>query len=94
MNQNNKNVKYGTPVDASEIFKRKKRLPEYDDCLTKFLESEDKAWEVNLDVLPSKKPRIVLSSLKWRTKKSKFKGIQVIMKKKKIYLKRVEEDEK
>jgi len=37
--------------------------------------------------LPSKNPRTVLSSLKWRTRnKSEFKGIRAFMNKGKIYV--------
>jgi len=44
--------------------------------------------------LPSKKPRVVLSSLKWRVKpNSEFEKIQVFMNKGKVYLQRVDEDE-
>jgi hypothetical protein len=42
-----------------------------------------------MTTLPSQKPRVVLSSLKWRIgNKPEFKGIEAIMKDSRIYLKR------
>ena len=78
--------KYGHPPTPKEIPKPK-RLPQYDKCLREFLASGDDIWIVNMDALPSKNPRTILSSLKWRTKnKSEFKGIRAFMSKGKIYV--------
>ena len=92
MKKLNKNeFKYGVPISPSEAPKSRKRLPEYDDCLREFKKSGHKNWKVNINALPSKDPRVILSSLKWRTKhKEEFKGIQVIMSKNEIYLEREE----
>jgi len=87
-----KKFKYGKPVTPQEMPKPR-RLPQYDECLREFLHSGYDYWEVNIDALPSKDPRVVLSSLKWRVKnKPEFKGIQVIMHKGKIYLKKVKSE--
>ena len=59
--------KYGKPASPVAA-KPKKRLPQYDEALEEFLKSGYNNWEVNLEALPSKKPRVVLSSLKWRIK--------------------------
>jgi len=78
--------KYGKPASPIAV-KPKLRLPQYDEALREFLNSGYNNWEVNMDALPSKKPRVVLSSLKWRIKnKAEFKGIRVFMHKNKIYL--------
>lgn len=85
--------KYGTPVDATQVSSRR-RLPQYDECLREFLQSENKYWKVNSEALPSKNTRVILSSLKWRVKnKTEFKKIQVSMNNKEVYLERVDEDE-
>lgn len=85
-----KPFKYGKPVGPEEMPKPRKRLPQYDECLREFLASGYRYWEVNIDALPSKKPRVVLSSLKWRIKnKPEFRNVRVFMHKNKIYLERV-----
>ena len=66
--------------------------PQYDECLREFIDSGHDYWEVDMASLPSQKPRVVLSSLKWRIEnKAEFKGIQAIMQKNKIYLTRVKQ---
>ena len=93
MNGKKTSFKYGEPVDAAKASKRRKRLPDYDYCLREFLQSGNKFWKVNIEALPSDKPRVVLSSLKWRTKnKPEFKGIKVFMNKKQVYLERVDDN--
>jgi hypothetical protein len=93
MNKNEKKFKYGKPVSPNEMPKPRKRLPQYDESLIEFLESGKDYWEVDLTALPSQKPRVVLSSLKWRiNNKPEFKGIRAVMYKNKIYLER-EKDE-
>jgi len=93
MNNKKEHSKYGTSIDISKVIKRRKRRPEYTECLQDFLESGENAWEVNTDVLPSKKPRVVLSSLNWRIRKfPEFKGVKAFMANGKIYLKRVDEN--
>jgi hypothetical protein len=83
--------KYGKPASPVAV-KPKKRLPQYDEALREFLKSGYDNWEVNVDALPSKKPRVVLSSLKWRVKnKQEFEKIRVFMYKNKIYLERIKE---
>jgi hypothetical protein len=83
--------KYGKPIAPKEMPKARKRLPQYDECLREFLNSESEYWEVNLDALPSKDVMVVLSSLKWRTKNnSEFSGVKVVMNKGKIFLEKVE----
>lgn len=90
MNSNEKKFKYGKPVRPNEMPKTRKILPQYDECLKEFLESGYNHWEVNMEALPSKKPRVILSSLKWRVKnKPELKNIRVIMNKNKIYLEKV-----
>ena len=86
-----KRFRYGVPVSPEEMPKPRKRLPQYDECLKEFLESRHKYWKVNIDRLPSKKPRVVLSSLKWRIKNKpkRFKNIRVFMSKNNIYLEKV-----
>ena len=87
--------KYGKPVSSEEIPKPRRRLPQYDECLEEFLKSGYDLWQVNINALPSKKPRVILSSLKWRIKhRSKFKNIHVFMHKNKIYLEKVKRVEK
>ena len=84
-----KQFKYGKPVAPKRMPKPRRRLPQYDECLREFLKSGYSSWEVNMDALPSKDPRVILSSLKWRIKnKPEFKGIKAIMHKQKIYLKK------
>ena len=83
-----KKSKYGHPPASNEIPKPK-RLPQYDECLRDFLSSKDSIWAINMVALPSKNPRTILSSLKWRVKNNpEFKGIRVFMHKDKIYLER------
>lgn len=85
------NFKYGKPMDAEKVARRRKRLPQYDECLREFLDSGSEAWIVDIKELPSNDPRVVLSSLKWRIKHfDEFKGIRAFMSKGKIYLERVE----
>lgn len=87
---NGKKFKYGKPISLDKIPKPRKRLPQYDECLREFLESKYTHWEVDLNALPSKKPRVVLSSLKWRVKnKPEFREIRVFMHKGKIYLEKI-----
>ena len=94
MNKNMKKSKYGEPVNPEEMPKPRKRLPQYDECLKEFSESGHTNWKVNLKVLPSKNNRVILSSLKWRTRnKPEFKNIQVIMSKNQIYLEKVKSNE-
>jgi len=88
------NLKYGCPVDLSKVIRRRKRCPQYDVCLREFLNSSYKGWKVDLNTLPSKKPRTVLSSIKWRIKHiPEFKGIKTFMANGEIYLERVEDNE-
>jgi len=83
--------KYGKPFDTSKVKRRRKRLPQYDECLRDFLKSGANGWVVDLDALPSKDPNVVLSSLKWRVRnKAEFAQIRVFMSKNEIYLERVE----
>jgi hypothetical protein len=89
MKENKKEFKYGKPVSSKEMPKPRKMLPQYDECLKEFLKSGNDYWEVKIDALPSQKPRVVLSSLKWRVKnKPEFKGINIVMHKNKIFLER------
>ena len=82
--------KYGKPASPVAV-KPKRRLPQYDECLREFLKSGYDNWEVNMNALPSKKPRVVLSSLKWRVKnKREFEKIRVFMHKNKVYLEKEE----
>jgi hypothetical protein len=83
--------KYGKPISSEKMPKsRVKRLPQYDEALKEFLDSNSSYYEVNLEALPSQKVRVVLSSLKWRVKNnSEFNGIKVVMNKGKIYLEKV-----
>jgi hypothetical protein len=81
--------KYGKPASPIAV-QPKKRLPQYDECLKEFLKSGYSTWEVNMDSLPSKKSRVILSSLKWRTKHNpEFKGVRAFMYKSKVYLEKV-----
>jgi hypothetical protein len=84
--------KHGSPIDLSKVSRRRKRLPQYDVCLKEFLNSPHNGWKVDLTTLPSKSPRVVLSSLKWRIKKfpKEYGEIKVFMSKGEIYLERVE----
>lgn len=85
-------IVYGTPVKKDELPKPTKRLPQYDDCLKAFLSSEADLWKVNIDALPSRDIRVVLSSLKWRIKhRPEFKDIQVFMRRNSIYLEKTKE---
>ncbi len=94
MNKNEKKFKYGKPVSPKEMPKPRKRLPQYDECLKEFLEYGHSHWEVDIDALPSKNSRVILSSLKWRIKnKPELKKIRVIMYKGKIYLEKVKNNE-
>jgi hypothetical protein len=89
MNDKIKKFKYGAPVNPEVMPKPRKRLPQYDECLKEFLESGHAHWEVDIETLPSQKPRVVLSSLKWRIEnKEEFHNIKVFMHKNKIYLER------
>lgn len=89
MDKNERKFKYGAPLSPNKMPEPRKRLPQYDDCLKEFLESGYDYWEVNTNALPSQKPRVVLSSLKWRTKnKPEFKGIKIVMHQNKIFLER------
>lgn len=94
MNDKKTNFKYGKPMDPGKVSRRKRRLPQYDECLREFLSSGNKYWLVDINALPSNNPRVVLSSLKWRVKnKPEFKGASVFMSKNEVYLERVDEDE-
>jgi hypothetical protein len=81
---------YGSPLDKAEL-PSPKRLPQYDECLREFVSSGSDAWKVDKASLPSKDERVILSSLKWRTrgKLKEFGNIHVFMKKKEIYLEKV-----
>lgn len=69
--------------------KPRKRMPQYDACLNEFLAFEGNYWEVNMDALPSKDERTVLSAFKWRIKNNpKFKDIKTVMHNGKIFLER------
>ncbi len=83
--------KYIKPIKSDEMPQSKvKRLPQYDEALREFLESKANYCEINLDALPSKNVRVVLSSLKWRVKNnSEFRNIKVVMSKGKIFLEKV-----
>ena len=88
-----KKFKFGKPVSPEQVPKPRKRLPEYDACLKEFLASGYDHWKVNINALPSKKPRVILSSLKWRVKnKPEFKNIRVFMHKGQIYLEKVRDN--
>jgi len=86
--------KYGKRVSIIEVPKRRRRLPQYDECLREFLVSGNEVWKVNIDALPSKNVKVILSSLKWRTShKPEFKEIQVFSRKYQVYLERKSETE-
>lgn len=92
MKKSEKKFKYGVPISPEEMPRSRKRLPEYDECLREFLASDQSFWKVNTEALPSKKMRVILSSLKWRTKhKDEFKGINVVMFKNQIYLQKADQ---
>ena len=81
--------KFGKPANPVAV-KPKKRLPQYDEALQEFQKSGYDNWEVNMDAFPSNKPRVILSSLKWRVKnKEEFGKIRVFMYQNKIYLERI-----
>lgn len=89
MKEMKKEYKYGAPISKEDLPHGPRRLPQYDECLEEFLRSGDEVWKVSLDALPSKNVRVVLSSLKWRTKhKPEFKKIKVFMRKNNVYLER------
>lgn len=89
MNQKERKFKYGKPVSPTEMPKPRKRLPQYDECLKEFLQSGHSHWEVSMAALPNQKPRVVLSSLKWRVKNNDdYKDVRVVMFKNRIYLER------
>lgn len=84
-----KKIEYGTTVRKDQLPKPTKRLPQYDDCLKAFLKSGSDLWRVNMDALPSKNIRVVLSSLRWRKEhRPEFKDIKVFMRKNQVYLER------
>jgi hypothetical protein len=84
--------KYGKPITSDKMPQSKvKRLPQYDEALKEFLASKSNYYEINIESLPSRNIRVVLSSLKWRVKNnSEFKDIKVVMSKGKIFLEKVE----
>jgi hypothetical protein len=91
-----KEIEYGTPIERDALPKPTKRLPQYDECLGAFLQSGSELWRVNINDLPSKNTRVVLSALKWRiTHKPEFegKGIHAFMRRNNIYLEKVKDDE-
>lgn len=82
-----KKYKYGKPVNKKQIPKPKRRLPQYDECLKEFLASGHEIWKVNINALPTENVKVILSSLKWRTKHNpEFKNIQVFSRKNQVYL--------
>jgi hypothetical protein len=87
-----KKYRYITPM-SKEHLPKSKRLPEYDYCLKEFLDSGQDACMVRIDALPSKDKGVILSSLKWRIKKTEFKNINVLVRKGNIYLKKVKNNE-
>jgi hypothetical protein len=90
-----KKSKYGTPVSREKVSKLKRRLPQYDECLKEFLKSRDEVWRVNIDALPSKNIKVILSSLKWRTKnKPEYSSIHIFSRKKEVYLEKSDNNEK
>lgn len=87
-----KEIVYGIPVKEDELPKPTKRLPQYDDCLKAFVSSGVDLWKVNIDALPSKDIRVVLSSLKWRINhREEFQGILVFMRRNNVYLEKAKE---
>ena len=88
-----KKYKYGEPITKDEFSKSTRRLPQYDECLKEFLSSSEEIWRINFNALPSKDPKVVLSSLKWRIKnKQDFKNIKPFLRKGKIYLTKVRDN--
>jgi len=86
--------KYVQPISSEEFLMSTRRLPQYDECLKEFIESEDEICRVNIAALPSKNSRVVLSSLKWRIKtKPAFKNIRIFLRKGNIYLEKVKNNE-
>ena len=83
--------KYGKPITSDKMPKiRVKRLPQYDEALREFLASKSNYYEIDIEALPSRNTRVVLSSLKWRVKNnSEFKDIKVVMSKGKIFIEKV-----
>jgi hypothetical protein len=83
--------KYGKPITADNMpLSKVKRLPQYDEALREFLASKSNYYEINIEALPSRNIRVVLSSLKWRVKNnSEFRNIKVVMSKGKIFLEKV-----
>ena len=89
-----KKYKYGAPVRPDKVPKQRRRLPQYDECLREFLSSGDQFWRVDIKALPSDNPKVIVSSLKWRTKhKAEFERIRVFARKNHIYLERVNNEE-
>jgi hypothetical protein len=82
-----KKYKYGSPVKKDNVPQPKRRLPQYDECLREFLASGYEVWKININALPSKEIKTILSSLKWRTKnKKEFQSINVFSRKNDVYL--------
>lgn len=83
--------KYGKAISSEKMPKsRVKRLPQYDEALKEFLNSDSDYYEVNLEALPSSDVRVVLSSLKWRVNNNpEFKNIKVVMHEGNIFLEKV-----
>jgi hypothetical protein len=78
---------YGRPISKDKMPKPRKRMPQYDMCLNEFLISGSNYWEVNMDSLPSKDQRTVLSAFKWRIGNDpNFANIKAIMQNGKIFL--------
>lgn len=85
----NNNFTYGKPITKDKMPKSRKRMPQYDACLNEFLASGSNYWEVNMDALPSRDQRTVLSAFKWRIQNNhKFKNIKTVMQNGKIFLER------
>jgi hypothetical protein len=83
-------ISYISPISSDEMPKARERLPQYDECLREFLKSNYLNAKVNIETLPSRKPKVILSSLKWRIRHNKkFSGIRVVMSKNEIYLEKV-----
>ena len=80
---------YGKPIAKDKMPKARKRMPQYDLCLNEFLASQSNCWEVNMEALPSKNERTVLSALKWRINNNpKYNEIKAVMSNGKIFLER------
>jgi hypothetical protein len=78
---------YGKPITKDKMPKARMRMPQYDACLNEFITSESKYWEVNMEALPSKDERTVLSAFKWRIKNNpKFANIKAVMHNGRIFL--------